>query len=122
MNAKLARAVGVLGLFLLLLAPELHAQDAIKAKLAKKVDTPAIDANTPLKDALEFLGDRHAITIVLDIKAFETAGIQKVEEQPVKLAAMKNTALGTVLENLAKQVEGTVTLQKDRVAIVPRKK
>jgi hypothetical protein len=115
-------AVGIFGWFLLCAAPALPAQEGVQAKLDKKVNTPAFDENTPIKDALAFLADRYDLTIVVDTKAFAEAKIQKVEEQPIKLAAMKDTALGTIFEQLVKQVGGKLEIQKDKVVVVPAKK
>ena len=111
-----------LGLALAVPASESPAQTA-KAKLDRRINLEnGIDANTPLKDALEYLADKYQLPLTLDAKAFEKAGIQKVEEQPVKLAAMKNVTLGKVLELLTAQVQGTYQVANDKVVIVPRKK
>lgn len=67
-----------------------------------------IDPNTPLKDALEFLSSEYSTTFIIDSKAFEAIGVQKVEDQPVALPRMKDVRLSTVLRLLLGQVKGDV--------------
>jgi hypothetical protein len=82
-----------------------------------------IDANTPLRDALEFLGDRYDLTIIVDSKAFEEIGVQRAEEQPVQLPKMVGVSMATVLRLLLAQIKGdgechgTYALQDDHVLI-----
>jgi hypothetical protein len=110
-----------LALALALPVAEASGQGA-KAKLDRKINLEnGIDANTPLKDALEFLADKYQLNFTVDSKAFAKAGIQLVEEQPVKLAPMKNVTLARVVELLTAQVQGTYLVERDRVLIVPRK-
>jgi DNA-directed RNA polymerase subunit K/omega len=65
-----------------------------------------IDASTPLKDAIEFLSDRYDLTMLIDSKAFEAIGVQKVEEQPVQLPKMVGVSMRTVLRLLLAQIKG----------------
>jgi hypothetical protein len=67
-----------------------------------------IDPNTPLKDAIEFLADRYDLPMLIDSKAFETIGVQKVEEQPVQLPKMVGVSMRTVLRLLMAQIKGDV--------------
>jgi hypothetical protein len=79
------------------------------AALNKTVDLDkGIDANTPLKDALEFIGEQSNVPFIVDSKAFEAIGVQKVEEQPVQLAKMTGVRLANVLRLLLGQVKGDV--------------
>ena len=85
------------------------AANRIKEKLATPVNLDkGIDANTPLKDALEFLADRYDLTLIIDSKAFEAIGVQKVEEQPVQLPKMVGVSMTTVLRLLLAQIKGDV--------------
>jgi len=85
------------------------AANRIKEKLATPVNLDkGIDANTPLKDALEFLADRYDLTLIIDSKAFEAIGVQKVEEQPVALPKMVGVSMTTVLRLLLAQIKGDV--------------
>jgi DNA-directed RNA polymerase specialized sigma24 family protein len=78
-----------------------------RQKLAERLDLPkGIEANTPLKEALDFISERHGVQILLDEAAFAEINIQKVGEQPVQLPKMKNVRLATVLRLLLKQVRG----------------
>lgn len=81
----------------------------IKDKLSQPVNLDkGIDPNTPLKDALEFLADRYDLTLIVDSKAFEAIGVQKVEEQPVQLPKMIGVSMATVLRLLLAQIKGDV--------------
>jgi hypothetical protein len=63
-----------------------------------------VDSNTPLKDALEFYSDRWEVPILIDTKAFEAIGIQKVEECPVCLPKMLRVSLGSILRKTMVQI------------------
>jgi hypothetical protein len=81
-----------------------------------------IDPNTPLRDALEFLGDRYDLTIIVDSKAFAEIGVQSAEEQPVQLPKMVGVSMATVLRMLLAQVkgdehQGTYAIQDDHLLI-----
>jgi len=80
--------------------------------LQKLLDTPVtldrgFTGNDTLSDALEFLcQDRFDVPIIVDSRAFEAAGVQKVEETPVQLPPQENVKLGDVLRKLVSQVKG----------------
>jgi hypothetical protein len=112
------------GLFILQAGPGRAADDnELTKKLEKKISlAQGIEANTPLKEALEFLSGSQGITIILDTKAFETAKIAKVEEQPVGLKPVKDVKLGAVIKQVVEQANGTYRVEKDRIVIVPKAK
>lgn len=97
-------------------------QDDLKERLAAKVDFDGIDVNTKLRDAVVVLRTSYNIKIVVDAEAFTKAKIKNVEDRGVKLPAAKGILLGTLVEKLARQVEGTSRVQKDHVLIVPKPK
>src|SRR5262249_32779573 len=85
------------------------ATSALIAGLHKPINLDAgIDANTPLKDALEFISEKADVPFIVDSKAFESIGIQKVEEQPVSLPKMTGVRLKDVLRLLLGQIRGDV--------------
>jgi tetratricopeptide (TPR) repeat protein len=91
---------------------------ALKTKLDQRISLEkGIDANTPLKDALEFLSDRYEVTILVDTAAFSQAGQDSVEDKPVRLPKMTQVSLGTVLRLLAGQVDGTYLVRRDYIEI-----
>jgi hypothetical protein len=97
------------------------AESALAKKLKKKVSLEkGIDANTPLQDVLDFLADRYDVTFVVDTKAFEAAGVQKVTDQPIQLKPVKEVALGKVLQTVLDQVQGTYRVEKDKVVVLPK--
>jgi RNA polymerase sigma factor (sigma-70 family) len=79
----------------------------IRRQVAQLI-TLEVPADTPLKDALEMLAQKTNVPLIIDIKAFEAIGVQKVEEQPVQLPKMANIRLSTALELLMKQIKGDV--------------
>ena len=95
----------------------------MEKKLEQKVNLEkGIDANTPLKDALEFLTDRYELTFITDENAFTAIGVQKVSEQPVSLPKMVGVSLATVLRLLLGQVKGdaysgTYLIRRDYIEI-----
>jgi RNA polymerase sigma factor (sigma-70 family) len=78
-----------------------------RRRLAQQVNLPnGIPANTPLKEALELLSEKCDVTLIIDSKAFEGIGVQKVEEQNVTLPKIAGVSLNTVLRLLLGQVRG----------------
>jgi hypothetical protein len=78
-----------------------------------------IDANTPLKDALEFIADGAGISIHVDKQAFATAGFQEVEAQPVRMPKILNCRLANVLRLLLSQVNAIYLVRDDYLEITP---
>lgn len=79
-----------------------------------------IDANTPLKDVLEFLGDRFDLSILVDEAGFEAAGIDKVGERPIQLAPHCEVPLENVWEDLASKSGTRARLAGETLARAPR--
>ncbi|TMQ29437.1 MAG: hypothetical protein E6K70_25685, partial [Planctomycetota bacterium] len=74
----------------------------MREKLSKPISLDkAIDKNTPLKDALEFLSDRYDLTILIDTPAFKQEQVDNVEDLPVGLPRMSQVSLSTVLRLLS---------------------
>jgi hypothetical protein len=79
----------------------------LRAKLAERVDLPnGFEANTTLKDALDFISETYGLPITVDEEAFQAIEVQKVADQPVSLPKMKGVRLSTVMRLLLKQVKG----------------
>jgi hypothetical protein len=78
------------------------------------------EANTPLKDALEFLDDQFELApILIDTDSFKLAGAEQVADQPVQLPPLAGIRLGTVLQKLAEQVNAAYLIRADHIALVP---
>jgi hypothetical protein len=91
---------------------------ALRDKMSRPINLErGIDAQTPLKDALEFLSDRYELTILVDSQAFKAEGTDAVEDQPVKLPKMIGVSLGTVLRLLTAQVNGTFLIRRDYIEV-----
>jgi hypothetical protein len=87
-------------------------------KLFELVNLPnGIAANTPLRDALESLAERHECTILLDNAAFKEEGVENVEDQPVRLPRLSGVRLDTVLRRVAAQVYGVPLVRGDHLEI-----
>src|SRR5262249_14483863 len=92
----------------------------LRAKLAKPITLDkALDPQAPFKDVVAFIHDRYDLPLVVDREAFKTDLNQEVNDQPVNLPRMAGVRLGTVLEKLASQVQGTILVKPDHIAIVP---
>lgn len=98
-------------------APKLD--ETLAARIDKNIE---IHANTPLKEALDFLSDRFKLTLIIDDKAFRTAGIQDVGLHPVQLPKVNKAQLGTVVQVILNEVGATYQVKKDHLQIVPRPK
>lgn len=80
----------------------------LRDKLARKVNLDrGLEPQTPLKDALEFLGDRYDLTLIINTAAFKTIGMEKVEDSAVALPKLVGIKLETVLQMLLSQVAST---------------
>jgi len=97
-------------------------QDDLKDKLSTKVNFEGLDVNTKLRDAVVVMTASYGVKIAVDAEAFTKAKIKNVEDRPVKLPAVKDIVLQTLLERMARQVDGTCRVQKDHVLIVPKPK
>ena len=97
---------------------------AIEAKLdtVLKFDQ-ALDGNTPLKDAIEYLSDYVKVQIKVNAAAFkDELMITAIEDQQVRLPKVIDISLASVLEILTRQVSGTYIVQKNFIEIVPKTK
>jgi hypothetical protein len=108
--------------------PSISKAEAKARELRARLDEPAnldkgVDANTPLQDVLEFFSDRYDIPIVVDDKAFEAIGVQKIAEQPVSLPKLIEVSRATALHMLLAQImsdkgeRGTFLLRHDHVLV-----
>jgi hypothetical protein len=85
-------------------------KESKSAALLKKLNQPitldkGIDANTPLKDALEYFSDRYELTILVNTAAFKEENVKEdIEAVPVKLPKMTGVALATALRLVLAQL------------------
>lgn len=92
----------------------------MRSRLARPVTLEqGFQANTTLREALEFLGDRHDIVILVDEQAFQTEHGEQVEKLKVQLPRFVGVKLSTVLRLILAQVHGTYLVRPDHVEIVP---
>jgi hypothetical protein len=80
-----------------------------------------VPKGTTLSAALRTLTDRTELSLFLDAKAFERAGMKNPEKQPVQLAAQKEVPLTSVLQTLLDQVGATFVLRDEIVLVVPKR-
>jgi hypothetical protein len=91
-------------------------------KLAETVTLEkGIDAQTPLKDALELLAMRYGLQpVLIDRESFkDLAQVDAPEDLPVKLPRMAGVNLGTVLRQLLAQVRAHYLVRADHLEVVP---
>jgi hypothetical protein len=97
--------------------------DQVKAlveKLNNRINLETgFDANTPLKDALDFMSDRFDVTFVIDLKSFKEEGIDDIESFKVRLPKMKGVRMGTVLRLLLGQLDASYLVRKDYIEVTP---
>src|SRR5205823_10926889 len=94
--------------------------DAMRGKMALRISLEkGIEANTRLKDALEFLRDRYDVAIAVDSQGFEAAEKDDIGESGVELPALIHVRLGSVLGMLARQVKGICLMSQAKIVIVP---
>jgi hypothetical protein len=79
-----------------------------------------LPAGTPLLEALGTLSDRFDITLFLDTKAFERAGVKDIARQPVKLPALHNVRLAAVLKELLDPLGATVVPRDYMILVIPK--
>lgn len=87
-------------------APAIQGKPVVR-QLAQLV-TLEIPPNTTLKEALAQITEKTKVPFIIDHKAFEAIGVQKVEEQPVELAKLTNVRLSFALERLLLSIKGDV--------------
>jgi hypothetical protein len=101
--------------------PKLHTAQQLRTKLALPVSLDkGIDPGTPLKEALEFLGDRYDFTILVNAMAFKIPGgkdKENVLEQHVQLPRLIGVRLSTVLSMLSAQINGTFLVHNDHIEL-----
>jgi hypothetical protein len=108
-------------------APPLKMSKEEAGNLDKKMQKPVslfkgIDKNTPLKDVVEFLCDRTDIVIILDSSEFKrSAKVDNVTDLPITLPPQDRVPVKEILEQVAKQVNGTCEIKGGVVVIVPEK-
>ncbi|HLJ91868.1 MAG TPA: hypothetical protein VKU02_01615 [Gemmataceae bacterium] len=96
---------------------------ALRDRLAKPITLEAgIQPNTTLKEALEFIGDRMDLTIVLDTQAFKLEGMDSMEGVPVQLPKMVDVKLSTVLRLLLAQLDATYLVCSDHLEVTTWKR
>jgi len=77
------------------------------------------DANTPLKDALDFLADRSALPIVINHEAFRKDQVAEVETQPVRMPKLVGVRFSALLRMVLSQVNATFIVTPETVEVVP---
>jgi hypothetical protein len=108
-------------------APPLKMSKEETGQLDKKMQKPVslgkgIDMNTPLQDVVEFLSDSLDIVIILDSSEFKrSAKVDNVTDLPITLPPQKRVPVKEILEQVAKQVNGTCEIKGGVVVIVPEK-
>lgn len=94
----------------------------MRGKLLQSVSTPAIEPNTPIGEALDFLSERFDLVVLLDIDAFRNdLKVEDLANQAVALRALNKVTLHTVLRLLLSQVSADYYVQADGViCVVPK--
>jgi hypothetical protein len=86
----------------------LRAQTDIQDKLAKPASLPAMAKEVTLAGLLAPLAERNDVTLVIDTNAFARAGIQQVDQFPLKpFPKLKKPTVRQVLDSVLSQLPAT---------------
>lgn len=78
----------------------------LKKKLQQRIDIPAFDGPTPMKEVLKFIADKCSVRLAVNQNHFRMIGLDKPEETPVSLPAMDRVTVQRVLELVLAQIQG----------------
>jgi len=78
--------------------------------------------NIPLKDLLEYISEKHQVTVAIDEVGFKKLGIEKARDYPISLPRMAKVPLAFLVEAAAQQLGGTVKQVRGAVLITPGKR
>jgi len=96
-------------------------QEPLQTRLQKNVNLPkGIEANTRFQDAVDQVAERWKLDIQVDVQLFRKRGMQDVQNQLITLPRLVDVRLATILDLVARQVDGACMTTKDRLMIVPR--
>jgi hypothetical protein len=100
-------------------------REELANKLLERVTLKDPLENVALKQAVDFLGDKFGLTVIVDRSlgggdpaAVALNGNEDVLNQPISLRVMKNVRLGTVLQAIVDQVNGVYLIYPDHIKIV----
>jgi hypothetical protein len=97
-----------------------HTTRELLTKLARPVSfEKGIDANTQLKDALEFVSEQFDVQIIVNPTAFREVGVNEIESQPVRMPRILNVRLSALLRLVLGQVNATYVVLPEYVEIIP---
>jgi hypothetical protein len=94
--------------------------EELQKKLYMPIDLDkGIDPGTPLKEALEFLGDRYDLTFRIDRPAFKKRGVDDPETRKTEIPPIKGIGLRAVLQILLDPLDADVDVRHNALWIVP---
>jgi hypothetical protein len=104
-------------------------RDELATKLMQRVTFDKPFDNVALKEVIEFLNDKHDLTILVDGKSFNPGAAVAAElvaknaadeilNAQISVPVMKNVRLATILKHVADQVDGVYLLYPDHIKIV----
>src|SRR5262249_41787344 len=91
----------------------------VRDKLRKPVTLDQGIVNSTLKDVLEHFSDRFDLPIVVATQAFQAAGTERVDDQPLTLPKVTNIKLRDLLRLLVAQLNGAYQVRPGFVEILP---
>jgi hypothetical protein len=90
--------------------------------VSKSIDVGnRISNGTTLAKALEVIGDHSGLTILIDGRAFERAGVKDIAQKPVQLDDAGELPVNIVLDKLLRQVNAGFSARERAVIVFPRK-
>lgn len=93
----------------------------IRDRLSRPVTLDREYPGVPLRDFLDDLVSRYDLTFIINPVPFKDAGIERPDEQSVRLPKMPGVSLSTLLSYALSQINGTYVVRRDYVEITTRK-
>lgn len=90
----------------------------LRAALSTVVPNSEFDSDS-VKDAVSFIGDRFNVPIVIDVKAFQSVGVQDIDGATVRLGRVSQLRLDALLRLLLSQVQADFRHQDGLIVVVP---
>lgn len=124
LNSRLAGIVA-LGLLVTISANDVHAQSRQK-EIANKLEEPFTNdrdfEGVPLEAALEVIGVRNEVTILVDEVSFRDLDPKSnILQEPVSLPGLRGVTLASALRIMLDPIDASVMVHRDYLYVVPRR-
>jgi hypothetical protein len=91
----------------------------IRQALRQRVTMKPIPEKVRLKDALEYVGTRWNLTILIDVSSFKADGAGDIEGREVFIRGGRAVTKSKILADLLDQAGATYLIPSDHIIVVP---